>query len=141
MFGRCALRLCERLHLARKRGLLSRRSTAGCGSLAGRRRQVHAPCEAETGNTHERRCPKQPHRCSVLRYKGPRRKRLATQCCCPIVPINLRPAVPERLEAPPLDLFKEAKSAVDLTQAPKDANAPIFEIADYRVVADIFGSG
>src|SRR5229473_8456920 len=67
----------------------------------------------------------------------------------------------------PLDLFKEAKSAVDLTQAPlivaigrgikgaiqhvvgmkgartivainKDANAPIFEIADYGVVGDIF---
>src|SRR5438552_13362439 len=39
-------------------------------------RQVHAPCEAETGNGHKRRSAKQAHRCSVRGYKGARRKQL-----------------------------------------------------------------
>ena len=62
---------------ARKRGVLSRRSAAGSGPLVARRRQVHAPCEAETGNGHKRRSAKQAHRDGVLGYKGARRKRLA----------------------------------------------------------------
>src|SRR5216683_8411006 len=76
MFGRCAVRLRQCIHLARKRGVLSRRSAAGSGSLVARHRQVHAPCEAETGNGHKRRSAKQAHRCGVLGYKGARRKRL-----------------------------------------------------------------
>src|SRR5882724_1104724 len=80
MFGRCALRLCECIHLARKCGVLSRRSTAGSGSLVARHRQVHASCKAETGNGHKRRSAKQAHRYRVLGYKGARRKRLATSC-------------------------------------------------------------
>src|SRR2546429_267118 len=82
MFGRCALRLCECIHLARKRGVLSRRSTAGSGSLVARHRQVHASCEPETGKAHKRRSAQQAHRYGVLGYKGARRKRLA------IVPIK-----------------------------------------------------
>src|SRR6516162_1810498 len=77
MFGRCALRLCECLRLARKRGVLSRRSTAGSGPLVARHRQVHASCEAETGNGHKRRSAKQAHQYGILGYKGARRKRLA----------------------------------------------------------------
>src|ERR1700704_2556524 len=77
MFGRCALRLRQCIHFARKRGVLSRRSAAGSGPLVARHRQVHAPCEAETGNGHERRSAKQAHRCGVLGYKGARRARLA----------------------------------------------------------------
>ncbi len=41
-------------------------------------RQVHASCEAETGNGHKLRSVKQAHRYGVLGYKGARRKRLAT---------------------------------------------------------------
>src|SRR3977135_533307 len=33
-------------------------------------RQVHAPCEAETGNAHKRCSANQAHRRSVLRYKS-----------------------------------------------------------------------
>src|SRR5712692_1739963 len=77
MFGRCALRLCECIHLAHKRGVLSRRSTAGSGSFVARHRQVHASCEAETGNGDKRRSATQAHRCGVLGYEGARRKRLA----------------------------------------------------------------
>src|SRR2546422_4464813 len=76
MFGRCALRLRQCILLARKRGVLSRRSAVGSWPLVARHRQVHAPCEAETGNGHKRRSAKQAHRCGVLGYKGARRKRL-----------------------------------------------------------------
>src|ERR1700688_2760397 len=77
MFGRCALRLRQCIPFARKRGVLSRRSAAGSGSLVARHRQVHAPCEAETGNGHKRRSAKRADRHGVLGYKGARRKRLA----------------------------------------------------------------
>src|SRR5260370_6401326 len=60
-----------------KRGVLSRRSAAGPGSLVARHRQVHAPCEAGTGNGRKRRSAKQADRHGVLGYKGARRKRLA----------------------------------------------------------------
>src|SRR6516225_2333309 len=76
MFGRCALRLRECIHLARKRGVLSRSSAAGSGPLVARHRQVHASCEAETGNGHKCRGAKQAHRYGVLGYKGARRKRV-----------------------------------------------------------------
>src|SRR6266478_3832212 len=76
MFGRCALRLRQCIHCARKRGVLSRRSAPGSGALVARYRQVHAPCKVETGNGHECRSAKQAHRCGVLGYKGARRKRL-----------------------------------------------------------------
>src|SRR5882762_11102722 len=76
MFGRCALRLRQCIRFARKRGVLSRRSAAGSGPLVARHRQVHAPCEAETGNSHKRRSTKQADRHGVLGYKGARRKRL-----------------------------------------------------------------
>ena len=72
--GLC-LRQC--IHFARKRGILPRRSAAGSGPLVARHRQVHAPCEAETGHGHKRRSPKQAHRCGVLRYKRASRTRLA----------------------------------------------------------------
>jgi hypothetical protein len=75
--GRCALRLRQCIQFARKRGVLSRGSAAGSGALVARRRQVHAPCEAETWNGHKRRSAKQAHRCGLLGYKGARRKRLA----------------------------------------------------------------
>ena len=75
MFGRCALRLRQCIPFARKRGVLSRRSAAGSGSLVARHRQVHAPCGAEAGNGHKR--AKQADRHGVLGYKGARRKRLA----------------------------------------------------------------
>src|SRR2546421_8077798 len=77
MFGRRALRLRQSVHLARKRGVLTRRGAARSGPLVARHRQVHASCEAETGNGHKRSSAKQAHRCSVLGHKGPRRKRLA----------------------------------------------------------------
>src|ERR1700737_2104404 len=77
MFGRCALRLRQCIPFARKRGVLSRRSAAGSGSLVARHRQVHAPCETEIGNGHKRRSAKQADRHGVLGYKGARRKRLA----------------------------------------------------------------
>src|SRR5579859_1903282 len=77
MFGRCALRLRQCIHFARKRGVLSRRSAAGSGPLVARHRKVHAPCEAETGNGHKRRSAKQAHSGGVLGYKGARGKRLA----------------------------------------------------------------
>jgi hypothetical protein len=48
---------------------------AGSGPLVARHRQVHAPCEAETGNGHKRRRAKQAHRCGVLGYKSARRTR------------------------------------------------------------------
>ena len=76
MSGRCALRLRQRIHIARKRWVLSGRSLAGSGPLAARHRQVHAPCEAQTGNGHKRRSAKQAHRCGVLGHKGARRTRL-----------------------------------------------------------------
>src|SRR5207245_4288109 len=65
----CALPIC-------KRGVLSRRDATGSGSLVARHRQVHAPCEAETGNGHKRRSAQQADRHGVLGYKGARRKRL-----------------------------------------------------------------
>src|ERR1017187_1172686 len=77
MFGRCAFRLRQCIHFARKRGVLSGRSAAGSGRLVARYRQVHAPCEVETWNGHERRSAKQAYRCGVLGYKGARRTRLA----------------------------------------------------------------
>jgi hypothetical protein len=77
MFGRCTLRLRQCIPFASKRGVLSRRSAAGSGSLVARHRQVHAPCEAETGNGHKRRSAKQADRHGVLGYKGARLKRLA----------------------------------------------------------------
>src|ERR1039457_1509474 len=73
MFGRCALRLRQCIYFARQRGVLSRRSAAGSGPLVARYRQVHAPCQVEAGNGHERRSAKHAHRCGVLRYKGARR--------------------------------------------------------------------
>src|SRR2546426_167601 len=76
MFGRCALRVRQCIHFARKLGVLSRRSAARSGPLVARHRQVHAPREAETENGHKRRSAKQAHRCGVLGYKGARRKRL-----------------------------------------------------------------
>ena len=57
--------------------MISRRRAAGSGTLAARHRQVHAPCEVETGNSYERRRAEQAHRCGVRGYKGARRKRLA----------------------------------------------------------------
>ena len=42
-----------------------------------RRWQIHAPCEAETGNAHKRGGPEQTHRYGVLGYKVARRKWLA----------------------------------------------------------------
>jgi hypothetical protein len=54
-------------------------AAAGSSSLVARHRQVHAPCEAETGNGHKRRSVKQADRHGVLGYKGARRKRLAQQ--------------------------------------------------------------
>src|SRR6266851_8309432 len=77
MFGRRALRVRQCIHFARKRGVLSRRSAVGSGPLVARHRQVHASCEAETGNGDKRRSATQAHRCGVLGYKGARRKRLA----------------------------------------------------------------
>src|SRR5207244_7323039 len=72
-----ALWLRQCIYFARKRGVLSRRSAPGFDPLVARHRQVHAPCEAETGNSHKRRSAKQVYRCGVLGYKGARRKRLA----------------------------------------------------------------
>ena len=77
MFGRCALRVRQCIPFARKRGVLSWRGAAGSGSLVARYWQVHAPCEAETGNGHKRRSAKQADRHVLLGYKGARRKRLA----------------------------------------------------------------
>src|SRR5579862_625363 len=77
MSGRCAFRLRKRIHCARERGFFSWGSAAGSGPLVARRRQVHAPCKAETGHGHQRHGPTQAHRCRVLGYKGARRKRLA----------------------------------------------------------------
>ena len=76
MFRRCALRLRQCIQFARKRGVLSRRSAAGSGSLVARHRQVHAPCEAEIGNGHKLRSAKHADRHGVLGYKGARRTRL-----------------------------------------------------------------
>src|SRR5580704_18500889 len=75
MSGGCALRLCQCIHFARQRGVLSRRSAAGSGTLAAGQREVHAPCEAETWNGHKRRSAQQTHRFGVLGYKSARRKR------------------------------------------------------------------
>jgi len=58
-------------------GFLLLRSAAGSGLLVAGHGQVQAPCEAETGNGHERRSAKQAHRDCVLGYEGARRKRLA----------------------------------------------------------------
>src|ERR1700694_139839 len=101
MFGRCALRLRQCIHFVRKRGVLSRRSAAGSGTLVARHRQVHAPCEAETGNDHKRRSAKRAHRCGVLGYKGARRKRLAQRnAFIPPCPANhARPRTPRSLSA------------------------------------------
>src|SRR6202022_2865700 len=77
MFGRCALRLRQCIPFARKRGVLSRRRAAGPGSLVARHGEVHAPCEAETGNETKRRSAKPADRHGVRGYKGARRKRLA----------------------------------------------------------------
>src|SRR5207302_8759759 len=76
MFGGCALRVRQCIHFACERGVLSRRSAARSGPLVARHRQVHAPCEAETGNGYKRRSAKQAHRCGVLGYEGARRERL-----------------------------------------------------------------
>jgi len=57
--GGCALRLRECIPFACKRGVLSRRRAAGSGSLVARHRQVHAPCEAETGTATKHRSSKQ----------------------------------------------------------------------------------
>src|SRR6476620_6762222 len=96
MFGKCALWLRECIHLARKRGVLSRRSAAGSGPLVARRRQVHAPCEAEAGDDHKRCSAKQAHRYGVLGYKGARRKRL-----------DQRNALRGRCGCEPLDEYRE----------------------------------
>src|SRR6266480_6032876 len=77
MIGKCALRVRQCFHFARKRGVLSRRVAAGSGWLVARHRQVNAPCEAETRNGHKRRSTTQAHRYGVLGYKGARRKRVA----------------------------------------------------------------
>src|ERR1043166_1423784 len=77
MFGRRALRLRQCIPFARKRRVLSRCSVAGSGPLVARDRQVHAPCEAEAGNVHKRRCAKRTDRPGVRGYKSARRKRLA----------------------------------------------------------------
>src|SRR5580765_8308707 len=77
MFGRCALRLRQRIPFARKRRVLSRRGAAGSGSLVARHRRVHAPCEAETESGNKHHGAKQADRRGVLGYKVARRKRLA----------------------------------------------------------------
>src|SRR3954453_19027479 len=77
MSGRRALRLRQCIHFARQRGILSRRSTAGSSTLVARHRQVHAPCEIETGNGHKRRRAQRTHRGGVLAYKSACRNRLA----------------------------------------------------------------
>src|SRR5579883_299178 len=85
MLRRCALRLREYIHIACKCGFLSRRSAAGSGALAGRRRQVHASCEAETGRGRKRGSANKSHPFGIHGHKGARRKRLA--------PVKQRPAV------------------------------------------------
>src|ERR1700692_65504 len=77
MFGRCGLCLRQCIHVVRKRGILPGLSATGSGPLVARHRQVHAPCEAETWNSHKGRRAEQAHQCGVLGYKGARRTRLA----------------------------------------------------------------
>src|SRR5579883_2280391 len=77
MLRRCALRLREYIHIACKCGFLSRRSAAGSGSLARRRRQVHASCEAEAEKGRKRGSVKKSDRFGLHGHKGARRKRLA----------------------------------------------------------------
>src|ERR1700731_1985023 len=76
LFGRCALRLRQCIPFVRKRGVLSRRSAAGSGSLVARHRQVHAPCKAAAGNSRKRRSARQADRCRVPGRKSARRARL-----------------------------------------------------------------
>src|SRR5690348_9055296 len=54
MFGRCSLRLHQCIHVARERGVLSRRRAAGSSAVVARDRQVHAPCEVETSGRESR---------------------------------------------------------------------------------------
>src|SRR5215471_7270537 len=77
MSRRCALRLRQCIHFTRKRGSLSRRSPARSSPPVARHRQVHAPCEAETGNDDQSCRAKQDHRRGILGHQGPRRTRLA----------------------------------------------------------------
>ena len=55
-----------------KRGVLPSSSAAGSGALIARHRQVHASCEAETGNGIKRRGTQQAHRYSVRGHEGAR---------------------------------------------------------------------
>ena len=59
------------------RGVLSRRSAAGSGSLVARHWQVHASREVETGDGRKRCSAERAHRYGVLGYKVACRKRLA----------------------------------------------------------------
>jgi hypothetical protein len=53
-------------------GILSRFIATGSGSLASRHRQVHAPYEAETRNSHKHGSAKRAHRSGVLGHKSTR---------------------------------------------------------------------
>jgi hypothetical protein len=52
--GRCALRLCQRIQIARKRGILPR----------------FMPCEAETGNGHKHLSANEPDRSGLRGHQG-----------------------------------------------------------------------
>src|SRR6516162_2336018 len=93
MFGRCALRLRQYIHLARKRGFFSRRSTTGSSPLVARHRQVHASCEAQTGSGHKRRSAKQAYQYGVLGHKGAGRKRLCAAVVEPEVTVPVTVSV------------------------------------------------
>src|SRR6266581_9430908 len=111
MSGRCALRLRQCIHLARKCGVLSRRSAAGSVPPVTRHRQVHAPCKAETGNVHKRRSPKKAHRYGVFGYKGARRKRLAAKARTQGHESDLRGIVTE-------SRWRESRWRIEMTKAP-----------------------
>src|SRR5215475_11675434 len=111
MFRRCAVRLCQCIHLARQRGVLSRRIAVGSGSLVARRWQIHSPCEAETGNGHKRGGAKQAYRYGVLGHQGACRKRLNFS----------------------IDRLKQIRGRlVDLATSLAHAETPLLSAMDYR---------